>query len=228
MKKLILLFIVLQSVSSFSQDSTKTISHEIGFNTVALVKQLISNSPNSVLPQLPYLIIYNLNTKDIGSLRIGFGMTQFKTSTRVTGLTEPRSTSQLKADVRLGYGKEFFEFKHFTANAFVDGVFGMDNTSTITTATTNTGGFPQTVATIKTETSSETKSIGGQLGFGLKYAINKRILLYTECPVQFLMSTTKTTDRTAFPGFLDVQFQDTETIGTKIFIPTTVYLLIKF
>lgn len=37
-----------------AQDTTKIINQEIGFNTVSLVKQLISNAPSNTLATLPY------------------------------------------------------------------------------------------------------------------------------------------------------------------------------
>jgi hypothetical protein len=74
---------------------------------------------------------------------------------------------------------------------------------------------------------------GGQIGFGLKYVINRNLFVYTECPLQFISEqTTERSDvlQTGSPSVLPPQHdvQKTTALTTRFFIPATVYLIFRF
>lgn len=233
MKKTLLVIILIASFSIIkAQDSiqAKKISHEIGFNSVLLIKQIISNNPASTLEQLPYQVIYSLNFSTNYSLRLGLGINQNKIETEIQGLNQPRITNTMNGAYRLGLGKNFVSYKKIICNVFGDITFDHSHIKTTTVSTTNT--FPSPTD-IKQELNNISNSPGFEIGFGLKYQFNKHIALYTETPLQFKQTTTKETDHTTSTqnGFIvDAQSTITSSKGSsiKVFLPTTLFLMISF
>ncbi len=64
MKRIFTILLLVCTFLSGAQDSTRAMRHEIGFNTVSLIKQLISNNPTSSFTQSPYLVFYNFYAND--------------------------------------------------------------------------------------------------------------------------------------------------------------------
>jgi len=183
MKKRICLFFLLISAHCFSQDSvtTKKISHEIGVNSILLIKQVFSNNPTSnTLAQLPYQVIYTLhfNKSNLG-IRLGLGINQSTTETEIQGLNSPRKTTSFTSDVRLGINKNFVTYKKIVCNAFLD--ITNDQASSETTTETSD---QFNVSTSREKIASKSSSTGGEIGFGVKYCFNKHIALYIETPLQ--------------------------------------------
>jgi hypothetical protein len=227
MKKAILCLLIFSSSFLKAQDSIpeKRIRHELGFNSVLLIKQIFSNNPNATLPQLPYQVIYTLHFKNKLGVRAGLGITQTRTETAIEGLSSPRITKELISAYRLGINKDFLTYRHITANAFADVVTQQASLSTETE--TNSGSFSsrQTI-------DSKIFSVGPEIGFGIKYTFNKHIALYTEIPLQFLYTTSHETDVTtndnSGSSFTETQISNSKGYATKIFLPTTLFLNILF
>jgi|GEM_PF-5665945 len=223
--QLIILFIVFHGFIK-SQDTTKKINHEIGFNTVLLVKQLLSNNPTSTLQQSPYLIFYNLYFKDKAGIRAGLGLFTNKIKTTIEGQPEPRLTVQNSVDLRLGFSYNFLKQNRITFNAFIDGIYG--NSSFHTTNTQTIMSTPGT-GTITATSEDATTNTGGQAGIGVKYNLHKYLSLYIEVPVRYIASSTKTetkTTRTSFPD--QKNSSKSASAGSDIMLPTTLYLVLRF
>lgn len=229
MRKALLLFFVANSILLQAQDSTshKKIEHEIGFNTVLLVKQIISNSPNTTLPQLPYQVVYTLHFNNKYGIRAGIGFNQSSTETTIQGLSAPRTTKTLSAAYRLGVNNNFLNFKRFTCNAFADLTLEQSNLTTETQTSSGSGFVSDDKITNKSLSS------GAEIGFGIKYSFNKHISLYTEVPLQCALTKTNETDQQMFMdngSIVNMQTTVTSSKGlsTKIFLPTTLFLNILF
>lgn len=229
MKKLTLLFTFLFQISFsvFAQDTNKVIRHEVGFNTVSLIKQLISNQPNNTLEQLPYDIYYNFYFDNLSAIRIGLGVLNTKTSTEIEGQNEPRTTNQLAFNLRAGLGKDIVRYKRLSLNAFTDVLFKNNTVSTVNTSTSQS--FPNPVIKITTTSNDITNGIGAQIGLGVKYNLLKHLALYIEVPMSFMAESTKS------ELIFEEEFGPTETTSNKvnsttfqISLPTTLYLVLRF
>jgi hypothetical protein len=208
------------------QDSTKVLSHEIGFNTVSLIKQMISNNPSSVLPQLPYSVFYNLYYKNKIGLRLGMGIITSKTETEITNQVMPRTTNQVNLDLRAGVSYNFVTQQRLTLNAFVDYVCVRYKSETANTSTVQS--FPNPITIISTETTDKTIGNGAQIGVGVKYNLYKHLSLYAELPVTFLSQKISSEVSVNDTGTLDISTTSTKSSGIKVFVPTTVYLVLRF
>ncbi|MCE3259026.1 MAG: hypothetical protein K0S12_667 [Bacteroidetes bacterium] len=209
-----------------SQDSSKVFSHEIGFNTVSLIKQAISNNPTSTIPQLPYDFFYNMYYKEKIGLRTGFGISTANTETSIMGQPFPRKTKKAELDYRIGGSYNFVSFKRVTLNAFLDYAGAYHKSETVTTTTVQS--FPNPVANITTETSDVTNLSGVQTGIGIKYNIHKHLSLYTEMPLGFYISNLQSSVSITESGVKDFTKTTTITSGAQVFIPATIYLVLRF
>jgi hypothetical protein len=230
MKHLIVLLLLVAGTLGAQTDSTSKITHEAGFNTVLLIRQVINNNPAAMLSQSPYLLMYNIGIYKICTGRVGLGVAQASDKTTITGQPKPRTTDQLSLSGRLGAGKDLFESRRVVANVFVDGVYGMFDSRTVTTSTFSSG-FPSGTNTITTTTSLKSQTIGGQIGMGVKFQFTKHVSVYAECPLQFALIDTKELDESISTGggiLSQINHNDTKSTRTSIFLPTTLYLLIKF
>lgn len=228
MRKLLLAILSLAcAINVYSQDSTKIIHHEIGFNVISLVKQVISNNPSSTLPQLPYDIFYNYYFNNKIGARFGAGINLSNTETEIDGQTTPRTTNESQYDLRLGLSYNFVQFKKITLNAFADAVYFSGKSETANTFTSQS--FPNPISTITTITSDNTTAIGGQIGVGVKYNFNKHLALYTEVPVVLLNSNIKTEVSIQEKGSpAEVESSSIKSLNIQVFLPTTVYLVLRF
>lgn len=231
-RKLSILILIVSSAIVKAQDSiqTKKISHEIGFNSVLLIKQLISNNPSATLEQLPYQVIYSLHINGKYSLRLGLGASQSKIETKIQGLSQPRKTNTMSGAYRLGFGKNFVNYKKFICNAFGDITF--DHSNITTNTTTSSGSFP-TPTDINQELKNVSQSKGLEIGFGVKYQFNKHIALYTEVPLQSKQTIIEETDHTtSFQNGTIVDSKNTITSSKgssiKLILPTTLFFMISF
>lgn len=228
MKKLLIIGLsVAFSIALSAQDSTKVLRHEIGFNAVSIVKQLISNNPSATLPQLPYDVFYNLYFIPQINMRLGFGISNSKTEVSVEGQVLPRTTEVVNLDGRAGFSYNFVRQKQLTFNAFADFLYHNSGSKTVNTQTTQVFGNPVDVITVLT--SDITKGMGAQIGAGIKYNIYKHLSLYAEVPISILSS--KTTSKVnissnSFPSSNTTTSSKNTT--TRIFLPTTIYLVLRF
>jgi hypothetical protein len=220
-----------QTDSATSKQSVRFISNELGVNAVGLIKQAISNNPNSTIPQLPYTLMYNLCFVEKHVLRLGIGFSQNTTKTTVTGLSSPRTVDQSTMDMRIGYGFNYLVQKQFAFNVYADFVVGSSKFKSITTSTVTTGSFPQTTSTVTSKSSTMSDRSGAEIGFGAKYNFNKHISVYTECPIVFTKasSTEKTELYSTEPFSAPFSETNKSTISnTSIILPVTIYLLFRF
>lgn len=227
MKKRIIIFgLFFLCVFVKAQDSTRILTHEIGFNTVSLIKQVISNSPATTIPQLPYDFFYNMYYKDKIGIRIGAGIVTTYTETLITGQTIPRTTSTSNLQLRTGVSYNFVSTKHLTLNGFGD--YLIENISRETANTTTAQSFPNPVQKITTVTTDKTKGSGFQIGVGVKYNIHKHLSVYAEAPFSFMAEKTTSDVMINDTGTIEETNTTIKTSGTRFFVPTTVYLVLRF
>jgi hypothetical protein len=220
----ILLLCVINFVKA--QDSTKALTHEIGFNTVALVKQLISNNPTSTLAQSPYTIFYNQYVKDKSGIRLGLGFNNFSSQTKIEGEPTPRKSTQNSFNCRAGFTNNFIKQNRITLNAFADVLYGQSKLESVNTTIQS---FPTGTITTTSTSSDETSSVGGQVGVGIKYNLYKHLSIYAEVPVTFLSGTT-TSDVLVAETLQPTQKTTSKSTSTSIsiLVPTTIYLVLRF
>ena len=227
MKKAFLLFLAIMPFAVMAQDSTsagKRFTQELGVNSVLLVKQLISNDPDATLEQLPYQVIYTLqsNRTKMG-FRAGLGLTASKTETEIQGLNKPRVITSTSFAMRAGVNKNFLSHKRIVANSFIDVITSRNFSRTETQTSLGPG------ASIITILENNNNAFGLDLGFGVKYKFNQHISLYTEVPLQIAATTSSSYDSQIVQGG-----GNTTTISkgsgfdTRIFLPTTLFLVISF
>ena len=239
MKKTIL--IVLFGVTSVlkAQDSTATkiqdnapavkmVSHEIGFNATFLIKQLFSNNPSATLAQLPYQINYTLGIKDKFGIRVGAGFDQSVLKTNVQGQNTPRTTKFISGSYRLDFCKNVLTYRRISSFVFVGGVFDQTKIETTTISDQTPFGGPL----VKSELINAAVSIGGEAGIGLKYSYNKHLALGIELPIQVKYTTSKEIDKQTITDSFSSSYTEiiTNSTGmtTKVFLPTSIFIIVKF
>lgn len=238
MKKTILLALIGLSSVLKAQDSTalkikdgpapKFFSHEIGFNTVLLIKQLFSNNPSAQLSQLPYQVGYTLGFKSKYGMRIGLGFDQSTQNTSIQGQNEPRTTKVVNGSYRLDLCKTLINYKKISCNGFFGGI--ADNTTIQTTTVDDQTAFGGSL--IKTELTDKSTSYGAEIGLGLKYSFNKHIAVATEVPLQVKYTISSELDKQTVTNSFSSTFTQTITntngMSTKIYLPTSLFIIIMF
>ena len=225
--KLTIIIICLSGLRVSAQDSTKTMYNEIGFNTVSLIKQLISNNPSNTLNQLPYDIFYNFYFDQQLGLRFGLGLSSVNTSSKIDGETDPRTNKQLGLTTRLGVNNNFVRQNRLTLNCFADVLYENFSTKTVNTFTSQS--FPNPVISTKSTSTDILTGIGAQVGVGLKYNIYKHLSLYAEVPIGFITENTTSKVLLEQSGSApDNSTNKSSSTTIKITIPTTVYLVLRF
>jgi hypothetical protein len=229
MRQLKLLFLFLLVCGSIhSQDSTKTrlFNHEIGFNSVSLLRQLVFFNPGTA-EQLPFDLFYNLYFKDKYGLRFGAGILSNYTETEIEGQNSPRTTISDHKNFRAGFSMNFAKYGRVTLNAFADFVIRNEEVSTAVTSTMQT--FPNPITTQTVKSSLLTSGAGGQAGVGVKFNIYRQLSLYAEVPISIMVVTTTQEDLIQETGVPDESSKTiSRTSGTKIALPTTIYLVLRF
>lgn len=218
---------ILSFLSISAQDTTKAIRHEIGFNTVSLIKQIVSNNPGNTLSQLPYDVFYNLYFNEKVGMRLGLGIRNSSSTTEIEGQKEPRKNNQFGLNLRAGISNNFVKQNRITLNAFADVLYENFSLKTINTSTSQS--FPNPVVTIKTTSSDVVTGVGGQIGVGVKYNLYKNLSVYAEVPFGFMIetSTSKVTiEETGSPA--DNSTTKSNSSSLRITIPTTIYLVLRF
>lgn len=228
MKKILLASILLVCFNLYSQDSVKVklLNHEIGFNTVSLIKQMVSNNPSSTLPQLPYALYYNLYYKDLVGIRLGLGLTANTIETKVDGQSEHKVTKNSSQNYRVGLSYNFIKTKRFAGNVFGDFVYSQTLISSVNTSTMQS--FPNPISTLKVESMDKTVGKGGEVGVGLRYNIFKHLSVYTEVPFVFTSKLTTINTKVNDSGVIDKTSSSVRNNDIQIILPTTLYLVLTF
>jgi len=225
MKKLLSL-LFLSSFLLRAQDTSKIMQQEIGLNSISFIKQFINNSAAATVPQLPYDFFYNIYYKDRIGLRLGAGVRLLNTETQIQGQSIPRTTNTSQANFRAGFSHNFRHYKRITLNAFADYVFAKSETETATTVTAQA--FPDPIQTITTETSDVTRAEGWQTGFGIKCNIYKHLCLYAEAPITILIQKNTSEVSINDSGELSGSSTIIRTTSIQFYVPTTLYIVLKF
>jgi hypothetical protein len=116
--------------------------------------------------------------------------------------------------------------KRLTFNGFADYAFGKSAEYTSSTSTVQT--FPNPLETTITETSDETKTWLVQAGVGIKYNITRHLSIYTEVPYALISDKTTSSVNITQDGELTTSTTTGSLLRTKIYLPTTVYLVLRF
>jgi hypothetical protein len=228
MKNTLLLFFLFSLPLLNAQDSAKTklLHHEAGLNVVTLVKQMVSNGSAASLTLLPYDFFYNLYYKDMVGIRLGAGASSTKSETSIEGQALPKLNYSNYYMIRTGVSYNFLATKRLAFNAFADYVIGNTTLYFANTATAQT--FPNPTQTITTEATDVTATRGGQVGVGVKFNFTKNISVYTEMPYAFLSDRYSSEIKITDTGDLTVTNTNTNTFRTKLYVPTTIYLVLRF
>lgn len=224
---LLVAFSSVKAQDSLSLNNEKRLYHEIGFNTVLLVKQLISNNPGNTLAQSPYAVFYNLYVRDKAGLRIGLGLLNTTNKTEIEGQPFPRTTKLNNTDFRVGFSYNFLRHDRLTLNGFADYIMQSHKASTVNTSTIQV--FPDPVEELTVTTVDKTTGVGAQVGVGVKYNLLKNLSVYAEVPFMFVMGKTTSSVLIEQAGLPDDETTSTSNNTTSTFlIPTTIYLVLRF
>lgn len=221
-------FVVLVLLSSFvhAQDSTKTISHEIGFNLVSLISQFKQINTSSVT-QLPYDVFYNVYYKNTVGLRIGAGVLTGYNEDAVNKQTYPKETTSNNLNLRFGLSYNYLKANKLVLNGFVDYVYENIKYESVSSATTQV--FPNPIVTKYDKQSTVIKGAGFQIGTGIKYNAGKHISFYAELPFVFLREKIITDNLTRETGVDDITTNLTSRhFSSRFILPATVYLVLRF
>lgn len=228
MKLKIFISLFLFSITTYSQDSLKVkkFSHDIGFNTVLLVKQLISNNPTSTLAQLPYSLFYNLYYKDKIGFRVGLGLSTLHTETAIEGQVDKRLSTNMSTNFRLGVSYNIVKTKRLTCMGYADFITSSSNMTSTNTSTVQS--FPNPVISIKTESIDKSSGVGAEVGVGLKFNILKHLSIYTEVPLVFNSNNVASQVTITQSGIADKTKSTVYQNSFQIILPTTLYLVLTF
>ena len=226
LKFFIPLFIYCINASAQDSLKVKKFSHDIGFNTVLLVKQLSSNNPSSTLAQLPYSIFYNLYYKDKIGFRLGVGLSTLHTETAIEGQTNNRVSNNSSTNFRLGASYNIVKTKRLTCMGYLDVI--TSSTKLTATNTTTVQTFPNPIENLKTESIDKTQGFGGEVGVGLKFQLLKHLSIYTEVPLVFQAKNTASQVTITNGGVIDKTKSTAYENSFQIILPTTLYLVLTF
>jgi hypothetical protein len=227
-KATIYLFLLVGSGEIAAQDSIKAkwINQEIGFNTVSLLRQIVSNTPASSLNQLPYDFFYNFYVKDLVGIRLGGGITSSYTKTYIEGQPYPRLNSDMKQMFRAGLNYNFTGHKRVTLNFFADYVFGETSLYSANISTIQT--FPNPIQTLTTEAEDKTEITGGQVGVGVRYSFHKKLGIYIEVPYAVTKERLSSRLSVTESGETSSSYDFSVLYAQRIYLPTTIYLILRF
>lgn len=218
----ILLFVACHA---YSQDSTRTFSHEFGVNIGSLLQQvrIFTISPGG----LPYDLFYNNYYKNKFGIRAGLGILTVETNTQIEGQDTPRKVKESKNNYRLGLSAYALHARRVHLNFFVDGF--LSNTELTTSNTSTVQVFPLPV-TSRTDYSSDRVNGGGvQGGAGLRVDLSRHLSLYFETAIVYTSATHVIEDRIIQTAKDD---QSTKSLTTekktRVDLPNTFYVLVKF
>lgn len=229
------MLIVFTGVSSvaYCQDSTAVritpevnsgkYTHEIGLNGTFLVKQLMSDNPASTLPQLPYVVNYQLGFGGKVGMRVGLGFEQSVQKSSIQGQIQPRTTTFLTGAYRLDICRQLLKYKKFSCGMFFGAILDHTKLETHTTTQSSFG----TVTT--SDLVNTSMGYGGEIGVGVKYSFNEHIGIGTEMPLQCKYTKSEELDIQTSTGSTSVQTITNSTgVSTKIFLPTSLFICVTF
>ena len=221
-------WLILSLVAAFNckaEDTTRILNHELGFNAVSLLQQLriFTVTPG----QQPYDVFYNIYYKDKIGLRFGAGLLSEETLTQIEGQQLPRTTKFRKQHLRGGVSCNVLLTKRLAFNVFFDGFLFENSTSSSNTFTTQV--FPDPIVTRTVKSTDEAFGGGVQGGFGVKFNFTKHLSLYTEVPLTYTKESHLVEDVISESGEPDIESRSLTTVsGTRIALPVSIYLVLRF
>jgi hypothetical protein len=223
-KTLVALLFIATSI--IAQDSTKVISHEIGFNTVRILSQL-SFLKSSEVAQLPYDVFYNIYFKKKVGIRLGAGSTSTYNEIGVNKQQYPRINKSNNINLRVGIGYNFSANSIITLNAFSDFIYERINQESVISTTVQT--FPNPVVTRYEKNSNVITGLGFRVGAGINCKIYKQLSLYFEVPFTFVREKADTNFLIKETGAENFETKTSSRYFNSFFtLPATVYLVLKF
>lgn len=227
MRKLFLLAVLFLNVVLMNgQDSTKTITHELGFNTMTVLRQVtVFDLTNT--NQLPWAVIYNGWYKNKYGVRAGAGIFNSYSESSTSTQTVPASTTQRQIDFRLGFNYNYCTTGRVTLNGYVDYTFSNFYYQTVSSLTVQS--FPNPIVTRYSMNESKSLSNGLAIGMGVKVKLYKQLSLYAELPLMMTLTKSHSESLVSETGATDVKsFSDSKGWNSNILLPATVYLTFRF
>ncbi|MCU0442057.1 MAG: hypothetical protein MUE96_06640 [Bacteroidia bacterium] len=174
-----------QSDTLFGNRSFR-IQGQVGINATSFIKNfIVLNSSN-----IPDVSPYSINVKGLVGFkaipsfmfgpRFGVGYLQRESSSNNEAQDNERSDKEKSRDYRLGLEVQQIISKRFTLLYGIDYVYGMNESSTITTTLRPSPNPPFNGIPTRTETKSDFKTNGFGPFLGIQFAINKYLVLSTE------------------------------------------------
>ena len=227
MRKLVLICLLFLSfVNTKAQDSTKALTHELGFNTMTLLRQVtVFDLTNT--NQLPWDVMYNGWYKNKYGVRAGLGLTNSYNESSTSTQTVPATTTQRQINFRLGFNYNYYTAGRVTLNGYVDYVFSNFYYQTVSSVTVQS--FPNPIVTRYMLNENKNLTNGFAIGMGVKVKLYKQLSLYAEVP--FIMSFSKAHSESLISetGSSDIKSSsDTKGWNSNIILPATVYLTYRF
>lgn len=207
-KAMLLSLVLLLSLNSFAQDTTKkdvpkercAITNEIGINATDLMKQVLSLSSNT-FTLLPYDLTYKLIFKNC-AIRAGVGVYINNSQVSSTSTTTsqvivtpgpdqvvPNITNTATIFYRAGWEHRFMLGQRFTAYAGLDviGKYG----KTFTQSCNINNNLPSNYNYYKDKDNATTTAFGGGPVAGIQFFLTKQLSIFTEVPIYFQYSYQK-------------------------------------
>lgn len=192
-----------------------SVSHELGFNSLILLKQVFNFSGTTNVAESPYFIMYKLGLGR-NFIRASIGANYTNKKEQVDGFLDSKTIKNTAISSRLGFERQHYS-NHFRFSYGVDGIWDIKNNANITDS-----GFDK-VFIIENE-----NSFGAGPFMGLSWNLTKNLSLYTEVAMYFSHSTSsKQTDFVKNPDFNDIE-NKANLQKVNYLAPTSLFLLYKF
>lgn len=208
--------IYAQNITTPAESNPKiAFTHEIGFNSLTLLKQVFNFSNTTSSPESPYLVMYKLGLGK-NFIRASIGGTYSNKKEQVDGFLDSKTVKSTVISSRLGYERQHTTNRIRFSYGF-DGIWDVKNNANITDS-----GFDK-VYIIESE-----NAIGAGPFMGLSWNLTKHLSLYTEVGAYFTYANlSKQTDFVKNPDFNDIE-SDSNIKKISYLAPTSLFLLYKF
>lgn len=201
------------SVKNNKEHST---SHEVGFNSIATLKQILNFSNNNTSAESPYMAMYKLG---LGKhyFRFSLGGNQSQKLEQIEGFLDSKTLRKIDLYSRLGYERQKQASKRIRLSYGIDAVYEMHDVTSI-----------QDSGLDKAFSIENEKAFGGGPFLGFNFQFNKHFAIYTESALYYTYSIgIKQKDFTNNPDFKDTE-NASYSSKTSFLPPTALFLLYKF
>jgi hypothetical protein len=206
---------VAQIILSPNTQVKNALTHEIGFNSLTLLKQVFNFSNTSNNIESPYLIMYKLGLGK-NFLRASIGGSYSNRVEQIDGFLDSKTVRNTALSSRIGYERQHTS-NRIRFSYGIDGTWDIKNNANIADS-----GFDQ-VYIVESE-----NSFGGGPFMGISLNLTKHLSLYTEVGAYFTYTVvSKQTDFVKNPEFNDIENKATLQ-KINYLAPTSLFLLYKF